>query len=146
MAEEKETLHFGAIAMKLGFTSLEKVDECLRLQEKMKELGVAPKKLGEIMLAKGYLTKSHAFDLDTPGKRLEPRLEAELHHLPRSFWADWVKDVRGVSLADANRAIRARLAPDSLSIVVLATRKDVGDRLASLPGTGRLDVLPWSRV
>ena len=36
MAEEKETLHFGAIAMKLGFTSLEKVDECLRLQEKMK--------------------------------------------------------------------------------------------------------------
>jgi eukaryotic-like serine/threonine-protein kinase len=56
MAEEKETLHFGAIAMKLGFTSLEKVDECLRLQEKMKELGVAPKKLGEIMLAKGYLT------------------------------------------------------------------------------------------
>ena len=56
MADEKETLHFGAIAMKLGFTSLEKVDECLRLQEKMKELGVAPKKLGEIMLAKGYLT------------------------------------------------------------------------------------------
>ena len=63
MAEEKETLHFGAIAMKLGFTSLEKVDECLRLQEKMKELGVAPKKLGEIMLAKGYLTDAQVKEI-----------------------------------------------------------------------------------
>ncbi len=56
MPEQHENLHFGAIAIKLGFTTLEKVDECLRLQEKMKELGVAPKKLGEIMLAKGYVT------------------------------------------------------------------------------------------
>ena len=56
MPEHQENLHFGAIAIKLGFTTLEKVDECLRLQEKMKELGVAPKKLGEIMLAKGYVT------------------------------------------------------------------------------------------
>jgi serine/threonine-protein kinase len=57
MPEERENLHFGAIAIKLGFTTLEKVDECLRLQEKMKELGVAPKKLGEIMLAKGYVSE-----------------------------------------------------------------------------------------
>lgn len=63
MAEEKESLHFGAIAIKLGFTSLEKVDECLRLQEKMKELGVAPKKLGEIMLAKGYLTDAQVKEI-----------------------------------------------------------------------------------
>jgi serine/threonine-protein kinase len=63
MAEEKESLHFGAIALKLGFTSLEKVDECLRLQEKMKELGVAPKKLGEIMLAKGYLTDAQVKEI-----------------------------------------------------------------------------------
>ncbi|MBI3855744.1 MAG: serine/threonine protein kinase [Planctomycetes bacterium] len=56
MPEPHENLHFGAIAIKLGFTTLEKVDECLRIQEKMKELGVAPKKLGEIMLAKGYVT------------------------------------------------------------------------------------------
>ncbi|MHC4605748.1 MAG: serine/threonine protein kinase [Planctomycetota bacterium] len=56
MADERESLQFGTIAIKLSFTTLERVDECLRLQEKMKHLGVAPKKLGEIMLAKGYLT------------------------------------------------------------------------------------------
>jgi serine/threonine-protein kinase len=58
-----ENLHFGAIAIKLGFTTLEKVDECLRLQEKMKELGVAPKKLGEIMLAKGYVTDAQVKEI-----------------------------------------------------------------------------------
>jgi eukaryotic-like serine/threonine-protein kinase len=63
MPEPHENLHFGAIAIKLGFTTLEKVDECLRLQEKMKELGVAPKKLGEIMLAKGYVTESQVKEI-----------------------------------------------------------------------------------
>ena len=63
MAEEKENLHFGSVAIKLGFTTLEKIDECLRLQEKMKELGVAPKKLGEIMVAKGYITEAQVNEL-----------------------------------------------------------------------------------
>jgi serine/threonine-protein kinase len=63
MPPEKENLHFGAIAIKLGFTTLERVDECLRLQEKMKELGVAPKKLGEIMLAKGYVNDAQVREI-----------------------------------------------------------------------------------
>ena len=63
MPEGKENLHFGAIAIKLGFTTLEKIDECLRLQEKMKELGVAAKKLGEIMLAKGYVTDAQVKEI-----------------------------------------------------------------------------------
>jgi serine/threonine protein kinase len=63
MPEPQENLHFGAIAIKLNFTTLEKVDECLRLQEKMKDLGVAPKKLGEIMLAKGYVTDAQVKEI-----------------------------------------------------------------------------------
>ena len=51
-----EDLHFGSVAIRLSYTTLERVDECIRLQEKMKQLGVVPKKLGEIMIAKGYLT------------------------------------------------------------------------------------------
>ncbi len=51
-----EDLSFGSVAIRLSFATLERVDECIRLQDKMKELGVVPKKLGEIMLAKGYLT------------------------------------------------------------------------------------------
>jgi serine/threonine-protein kinase len=63
MAPAKENLHFGAIAIKLGYTTLERVDECLKLQEKMKGLGVPPKKLGELLLTKGYITSQQAAEV-----------------------------------------------------------------------------------
>ncbi len=63
MTEETPVLHFGAVAIKQGFATLEQVDECLRLQDKMKVMGVAPKKLGEIMLAKNYLTEAQVRDI-----------------------------------------------------------------------------------
>ena len=100
----------------------------------------------ELSLAKSYLIKSQAFERDTPQKRLEPRVEAELHGLPRSFLAEWVPRVRAVTLDDANRAIRARLGPDDLSIVALATAADVRSSLRSLPGVERLDVVGWRRL
>ncbi|MBI2933834.1 MAG: serine/threonine protein kinase [Planctomycetes bacterium] len=63
MAEERQNLHFGAIAIKLGFTTLERVDECVRLQERMKQMGVAPQKLGQIMVAKGYLSEEQVREI-----------------------------------------------------------------------------------
>src|SRR5262245_34567631 len=63
MPDDRENLHFGAIAIKLGFTTLERVDECLKLQEKMKQLGVGVRKLGEIMMQKGYLTDAQAKEI-----------------------------------------------------------------------------------
>jgi eukaryotic-like serine/threonine-protein kinase len=56
MPDERENLKFGEVAIKLGYTSLERIDECMRLQEKMRDMGTPMKKLGDIMLAKGYLT------------------------------------------------------------------------------------------
>lgn len=61
--EERANLQFGAVAIKLGFATLEQLDECLRLQEKMKSLGVAPKKIGEILIAKAYLTEAQVREI-----------------------------------------------------------------------------------
>jgi serine/threonine-protein kinase len=47
---------FGALAVRLGYTSRERVREGLVLQERMKRVGVPPRRLGDILLAKGYLT------------------------------------------------------------------------------------------
>lgn len=61
--KDKENLHFGAIALKLGFASLDRVDECMRIQEKMRTLGVEPKKLGEIMVSKGYISEEQIAEI-----------------------------------------------------------------------------------
>lgn len=56
MSELKENLLFGTIAVQLGYTTPERVEESSSIQQKIKELGIQPKKLGEVMIDKGYLT------------------------------------------------------------------------------------------
>jgi serine/threonine-protein kinase len=57
MPEGKENLLFGTIAVQLGYTTPERVEECSKIQQKIKEFGISSKKLGEIMVDKGYLTE-----------------------------------------------------------------------------------------
>ncbi len=63
MPEKQDNLLFGSIAIKLGFSSLEQVNDCLRLQEDMKKLGGPPKRLGDIMIVKGYLDEKQLDDI-----------------------------------------------------------------------------------
>ncbi|MFA5794087.1 MAG: serine/threonine-protein kinase [Candidatus Brocadiia bacterium] len=57
MAEEKKDLSFGSLAIKLLYTTLERVNECVEIQQKIRDMGVKSKKLGEIMIDKSYLTE-----------------------------------------------------------------------------------------
>jgi len=51
--QERENLQFGAIAIKLGFTTLEQINEIVKLQQRMTD----PKKLGELMIVKEFMTE-----------------------------------------------------------------------------------------
>jgi eukaryotic-like serine/threonine-protein kinase len=46
---------FGEIAVREGFAPRDAVRECLEIQTKLKSFGVEPKRIGEIMIEKGYL-------------------------------------------------------------------------------------------
>src|SRR5207244_13267706 len=46
---------FGEIAVREGFATRAQVRECLEIQTKLRSYGVEPKKLGEILVEKGYL-------------------------------------------------------------------------------------------
>ncbi len=58
--DSKEDLSFGALCIKLGFSTTERIAECLMIQRRMRELGVQPKRVGEIMVEKGYLSNDQA--------------------------------------------------------------------------------------
>ena len=47
---------FGQIAIRENLCAFEHVKECLDIQNKLRGLGIEPKKLGEILVEKGYLT------------------------------------------------------------------------------------------
>jgi serine/threonine protein kinase len=77
--------NFGDIAIKLGFTTLQRVDEVLALQEKKRARGGEPLKMGELMVRLGYLTQdqvrkvllhegAHRGHQEIPGYRLISRI------------------------------------------------------------------------
>ncbi|MFH1421660.1 MAG: serine/threonine-protein kinase [Planctomycetota bacterium] len=58
-----DSLSFGHLAVKYGFITLEQLKECIELQEQYKKAGIESQKLGEILAAKGYMTKAQVVDL-----------------------------------------------------------------------------------
>ena len=125
--------------------SSESAKDCLALELELVERFVSRgPSAAELEFAKSYLVKSHAFDLDTPQKRLEPRVEAEVQGLPRSFHEKFVARVSAVELDAARAAVRRRLASRDLTIAIVATARDVIDSVRSLVDDVR--VVPFDRV
>ena len=56
----KADYSFGQIAIRENICTFEQVKECLDIQSKLRTLGIEPKKLGEILIEKGYLTPDQA--------------------------------------------------------------------------------------
>ena len=52
----KKDYSFGQVAIRENICSFEQVKECLDIQSKLRGLGVEPKKLGDILVEKGYMT------------------------------------------------------------------------------------------
>jgi len=61
--EKIRTISFGALTVELGYATPDRVNESIIIQQKIRELGVVPKKLGEIMIDKGYLTEAQVKDV-----------------------------------------------------------------------------------
>src|SRR5258706_7352601 len=59
-AGNKSDYTFGQIAIQENICSFEQVKECLDIQSKLRSLGIEPKKLGEILIEKGYLSPDQA--------------------------------------------------------------------------------------
>ncbi|HLY11218.1 MAG TPA: serine/threonine-protein kinase, partial [Planctomycetota bacterium] len=59
-AANKNDYTFGQIAIRENICTFEQVKECLDIQAKLRTLGIEPKKLGEILIEKGYLAPDQA--------------------------------------------------------------------------------------
>ena len=94
----------------------------LELYEKFVAGGITARELGFI---KRYLTRSHAFEIDTAAKRLHQALDIELLTLPSDYYSRYLEHVDAVTLEAANKAVRARLSVDDLLSVVVGTSSQI---------------------
>ena len=114
----------------------------LELLERWVERGVTQR---ELSAAKRFLAGSYAFDVETPSKRLEIRLDRHGVGLVPDAFVKYPARMRAVTLKQANEALRARLTPEHLAIVVVAESAQVREGLANLPGVSSVDVRPFTQ-
>jgi serine/threonine protein kinase len=55
-----KNLTFGQIAIGFNFATADQVLDCVLIQKKMKDMGLVPKRIGEIMVEKAYITQDQA--------------------------------------------------------------------------------------
>jgi zinc protease len=99
----------------------------------------------EVRFAKDNLINGHCFEVDTASKRLGARLDCAVYGLPADHWQRFTQRVRAVKRADANAAVKRRLRPRDLAIVVVATAKDVQPAFEALPGVTSVDVVSYTK-
>ncbi len=98
----------------------------------------------ELAKCQQYLRLSHAFEIDTPKKRLSQKIERELLDLPDDFHRRWVERVNGVTLDQANQAVARRISDSSLWVSAVATDEAIGDDLrAAIPDLHQTVVEPF---
>jgi len=113
----------------------------LELLEAWREKGITPK---ELAFAKRYLVRSHAFDVDTPQKRVHQKLDVDLFDLPADYHANYIGHVQAVTLDTANEAVRRRVSSDDLVVSVVGTHAEIGEAVASaVPGLSKVEVVAY---
>jgi zinc protease len=96
----------------------------------------------ELSWAKRYLTRSHAFSVDTAVKRVGLLLDAELYGLPQGYYPRFLEHVRAVTLDQANEAVKTRLSHEDLLVAVVGTESGVGaDVRAGIPNLREAEVV-----
>ena len=98
----------------------------------------------ELAFSKRYLVRSHAFDIDTPEKRVHQRLDTDLFGLPEGYHEKYIENVQAVTLEAANDAVRNRISSDDMVISIVGTHAEIGDAVAAaVPGLRKIEVAPY---
>jgi len=118
---------------------VENARACAALQLEMLDSWIARgPRADDVKRAKRYLLGSLALDEDTPARRLQLAMDAELDGFGPAHVAERAARIRGVSRKAAHEALAARIDPERLAIVAVGDDA-LGDELATLPGITDVD-------
>ncbi len=121
---------------------------CLALELSLLERLVADGiKDSELKFTKGYIKRSYAFERDTAAKRLSQLTDEALLSLPAGYHSGYLARVAAVTPSAANAALKARLSPADLVIVVVGTHTELGAEIRNACGPLASEtVVPYMNV
>jgi zinc protease len=118
---------------------------CIQLQlemlSKWRAEGVTAE---ELEWAKRYLTRSHAFSVDTAAKRVGLRLDELVYQLPAGYHERYLERIAAVTTEQANAAVRERIGERDLLIVVVGTETQIGSAVRdAIDDLASSEVVPY---
>ncbi len=116
----------------------------LEMAEKLKETGLTAT---EFDFSKTSLINNAGFAYNTPEKRVENILLERTLNLPSGFMRSYADELSKLTLEQTNAALRAFLKPESLSVTVVGTAKDLKEPLAKAVGipVDQVVVIPYTQ-
>ncbi len=100
----------------------------------------------ELAFIQRYLARSYAFEVDTASKRVQQALDVELLGLPADYFTRHVESVQGVTLEQANRAVKDRLHPENLVVTVVGTASEILDGVkGKIPRLASHEIVPFDQ-
>jgi zinc protease len=127
------------------FPAAEDCAPCLKLSLELLETWVADGVTArEVAFIQRYLVRSHAFEIDTAGKRLHQALDVELLGLPADYFSAWTDRVLAVTADAASAAVRRRIRQSDLLAVVVGSAAQIAAPLrGALQGLAEATVVPF---
>lgn len=113
----------------------------LELLEAWHERGITAR---ELAWAKRYLSRSHAFAIDTAAKRVGLRLDALVYALPPGYHERYLEHIHATTLDQVNEAIRTRIDPKNLLVTVVGTESQIGAEVReAIADLAHQEVIPF---
>ncbi|MEO8874396.1 MAG: pitrilysin family protein [Polyangiaceae bacterium] len=101
----------------------------------------------ELSFIKKFLARSYAFEIDTASKRVQQALDIALLDWPADYHTGYVAKIKAVELEAANAAVRSRILPENMQIVMVGTASQILDKVkAAIPNLDSVDVIPFDTL
>ena len=95
----------------------------------------------EIDFARNYLINAFPFRVETPGMRASQQVQSRLLGRPDDYVAQYVGRMKALTCDEVRDAVRRRLSPANLLVVMVCTAAEVREKMERLPGLTELRII-----
>lgn len=118
-------------------TTAEAIDAII---EQIKRLQNDPIEQDELSDVKDQFLNSMVFRYDSYEEVLSRRLSNEYRDLPPDAFENFVKGVRNTTIEDVQQMAQKYLKPDSMQILVVGNKEEIGDQLTKYGKVNEIDI------